>query len=216
MHLAASTRRFHIKLMLLTCMTCAAGCSKPAFKAYNGPERLPSETATIRNSSQFAFWSSVDLISVDDQNVLGRNEITVLPGAHWCQVMVTRRSKPAMLLMKDAFYVEATCGFKMEAAPGTTYRFVDVDNDGPTSDNVSVLYKALLEIEERVVGGDFGTRNIPVECARWELFHRGWYKLRDDMKSKGGFLCRGNQDCLVEEAVCNVGTDFTFGICRKP
>jgi hypothetical protein len=184
--------------------------------AYDGPEQPPPETVTIQNSSRFAFWSFVTMITVDGRNVLGWNEITVLPGVHWYQAMVSRRSKLAMFLLMDAFYVEAMCGFRLEAAAGKTFRLVDVEKDGFVPDNAAKFYKASLVIEERSPGGDSEAYRIPAECADLELFQGGWYRYRDDMKAKGGALCQSDQDCLMEGAACDVGADFSFGVCRKP
>lgn len=205
-------------------MACVAGCAFPTYKAYDGQERPPSEIVTfilIRNPLQI-FRTKIDIASVDDRRInRPTHGVVVLPGAHWYQVTVARFNKlsllPALIMWPaGSFSIEAICGFSLESAPGTSYKFLDVDNGVLVPVSQPKIYRALLEIEEHFFGGDPVILHIPTECASWDLFLRGWFKAPDDFNAKGGYLCRGDSDCLVEGAACNVDTGFTFGVCSKP
>lgn len=193
-------------LIMLVCAAFGAGCAFPTYKAYNGLEQPTSEIVTIQDSSRFAFWSMIDLYSVDDQRVphrppdiLSRSKsVAVLPGAHWYQVFVVRRSLGFPIL--DIFLPEAICGFRLEAAPGTAYKLVDVDNGGQEPANGRKIYKASMEIEERFATQKPIVRHIPVECVCY-----------------GYALCQTNTDCnLAKGYVCVRENGYSYGICAKP
>jgi hypothetical protein len=141
--------------------------------------------------------------------------IAALPGKHWYQVVVTRRSKSAMFLLQDYFYQEAICGFMLEAAPGMTYTLGIVDNGELASTDEHNVYKASVGIEEILANGVPVTRQIPTECASLDLIERGRFERLEPIVSKG-FLCRGKMDCQVEGAVCIKEAGYAYGVCRAP
>lgn len=211
-------------LFMLVCVAFGAGCALTPCKAYNGLEQPISELVIIQNSSKFAFLSFVKLWSVNDQRVqpcppdiLHRSSsVAVLPGAHWYQVEVARRSKVAMLFFHDYFYCEEICGFRLEAAPGTAYELVEVDNGDLDPANGRKVYRASLKIKERFAEQKPIVRHIPVECASWDLFALSWFKFNRDVFAKEGFLCRGYEDCLPGRANCIQENGYLYGICAKP
>ena len=171
---------------------------------------------TINNSSRTAFWSSTDIYSVDGMHLKQpANAIAALPGKHWYQIVVTRRSKAAMFFLQDNFYQEAICGFMLEAAPGTTYTLGVVDNGGLASTNQHNVYNASVGIEEIPANGAPIAGQIPAECASLDLIKRGRFERLEPIVSKG-FLCRANIDCQFEGAVCSKEAGYTSGVCRTP
>jgi hypothetical protein len=125
-----------------------AGCALPTIKAYDGQAKPEYEVVTVFNSSRFAFWSFTDIYSIDGLLLYQpASSMVVLPGAHCYQVVVTRRSKSAMLFLQDSFYEEAICGFKLEAAPGTTYVLGPVNNGGQLSTDEHNVYIAFWRLK---------------------------------------------------------------------
>jgi hypothetical protein len=212
----ALSRRVATKLIILACITFVAGCALPTYKAYDGIERSSAEIATIYNSSRSAFWLFTDIYGVDDQRFnRPASAISVLPGVHWYQVTVTRRSKTAMLFLKDGFYQEAICGFMLEAAPGANYTLGSVDSGGRVSTNEHKVYNASLEIEERRANAAPVIHHIPVECASLALIQHSWLERLEPIVAKG-FLCKAEADCLVEGAACIREAGYLHGVCSKP
>jgi hypothetical protein len=209
-------RQVAAKLITLAFITFVTGCAFPTYKAYDGLERPKSEIVAVQNSSRSAFWSFTDIYSVDHLRInQPASEIAILPGAHWHQVVVTRRSKAAMVFLKDGFYQEAICGFMLDAAPGAAYTLGSVDSGGLVSTNEHKVYNASLEIEERFANGAPATRHIPIECASLDLIKHGWLERLEPIVSKG-FLCRAKADCLAEGFGCIKEAGKSHGICSKP
>jgi hypothetical protein len=128
--------------------------------------------------------------------------VAILPGEHWYQVGVFRRSMVDMLFLHDDFYCEAIFGFRLEAAPGTAYELVDLDNGDLYPANERKVYRASLEIKERFAEQKPIVRHIPVECASWDLFDLGWFKFNRDVFAKGGLLAGAMRIvCRVEQPV---------------
>jgi hypothetical protein len=212
----AFPRRVAKKLITAACAASVAGCSSATYKTYDGAELSSSEIVTVNNSPRSAFWSFTDIYSVDGVRLKQQaNAIAALPGKHWYQVVVTRRSKAAMFFLQDNFYQEAICGFMLEAAPGMTYTLGIVDNGGLASTNEQNVYNASLGIEEAPANGAPATRRIPTECASLDLIKRGRFERLEPIVSKG-FLCRAKIDCQVEAAVCTKEAGYTYGVCRTP
>jgi len=205
-----------IKLTVATCAAFSAGCSSPAYKAYEGVELPSSQIVTIYSSSRSAFWSFTDIYSVDGVRIKQpASAITAFPGRHWYQVVVTRRSVSAMYYLQDHFYQEGLCGFMLDGAPGITYTLGAVDNGGLASTNEHNVYKASISVEEPVAVGAPITRRIPAECANFDLIKRGLFERLDPIVSKG-FLCQARIDCQVEGAECIKDAGYTYGVCRTP
>jgi hypothetical protein len=199
----ALLRRAATKLVVMACITFVAGCAS-IYQAYDGPEQPASEVATVSRVSPYAFvWSYIAIYAVDGHPLSNGlwNGVSVLPGTHRYQVFDTRRSKLAAALGQDAFYEEATCGFMLDAAPGTTYTLVSVDSDGQVSTSERKVYRASLEIEERFACGDPVTRHIPIECASMDLIKHGWFERLEPIFLKG-FLCQEQSECLAEGEAC--------------
>jgi len=209
-------RRVTIIFITLASIIFVAGCALPTYKAYDGPERPESEVVIVYNSSRSAFWLFTDIYSVDGLRLSQQaSEIVTLPGAHWYQVVVTRRSKAAIFFLRDDFYQEAICGFKLDAAPGTAYTLGPVDSGGLLSTNEHKVYNASLEIEERFDNGAPITRHIPIECASLDLIKHGWFERLEPIISKG-FLCQTKADCLREDTACIKEAGYSYGVCSKP
>jgi hypothetical protein len=173
----ALPRRMATKLISLACITCVTGCAHPTYKAYDGPELPTSDVVTVYNSSRSDFWSFTDIYSVDIWRINPLSSaVATLPGAHWYQVVVTRRSKTAIFFLQDAFYQEAICGFMLDVAPGAAYTLGSVDNGGLVSTTEHKVYNASLEIEECSANGTSTKRHIPCECASLDLIKRDWFQ----------------------------------------
>jgi hypothetical protein len=203
-------------LIILVWAILGSGCAFPIYKTYDGAERPISEIVTVRNSSRSAFWSFTDIYSVDGLHLKqSASGITALPGAHWYQVVVTRRSKAAMFFLQDFFFQEAICGFMLDAVPGAAYTLGPADSDGLVSTNEHKVNNASLELEERFANGIPVTRHIHIECASLDLIKHGWFVRLDPIVSKG-FLCQAKADCLSEGAECIKEAGYFYGICSKP
>ena len=206
------------KLITAACVVSLMGCSSTykAYKTYDGMELPLAEIATVHNSSHYAFWSFTDIVSVDGMLIKQpANAIAALPGTHWYQVAVTRRSILAMLLLKDGFYHEAICGFMLQAAPGATYTLGVVENGGLASTNEHKVYIASLGIEETFANGASVIRQIPTECTNLDLIERGWFERLNPRVSKK-YLCQDKLDCQVEGTVCIKEAGYSYGVCGNP
>ena len=204
------------KLITAACAAFVTGCSSTIYKAYDGVELSSSQVVTVNNSPRSAFWSFTDIYSVDGMRLeQPANAITALPGRHWYQVVVTRRSKAAMFFLQDAFYQEAICGFMLEAAPGTRYSLGVVDNGGLASTNEHNVYNASVGIEEILADGAAIARQLPTECASLDLVKRDRFERLESIVAKG-FLCRATTDCQVEGTACIKEAGYTHGVCRTP
>lgn len=201
------------KLITAACAALVTGCSS-TYKAYEGAELASSQIVTVSNSPRSAFWSFTDVYSVDGMRLeRPASAIAVVPGKHWYQVVVTRRSKAATFLLQDGFYQEAICGFMLEAAPGARYSLGAVDNGGRASTNEHKVYNASVGIDEMLADGAPVTRQIPTECANLDLIERGRFERLEPIVSKG-FLCRAEMDCRAEGAACMKEPGYTHGVCR--
>jgi hypothetical protein len=205
-----------VKRLTAACAAFVTACSSAVYKTYNGVDLSSSQVVTVSNSPRSAFWSFTDVYSVDGMRLeQAAKAIAALPGKHWYQVVVTRRSEVAMFFLQDGFYQEAICGFMLEAAPGTRYLLGVVDNGGLASTNEHYVYNASLGIEEILANGAASTRQIPTECASLDLIKRDRFERLEPIVAKG-FLCRATTDCRVEGAACIKEAGYTHGVCRIP
>ena len=185
------------------------GCASHVQHVYVGAERRVTETATIYTSRRAFVSSIVSVLSVDDQRVQETaTGYSVLPGAHVYQVWVDRLSTGSLFLLHDAYYTEAVCGFTLDAAPGSAYQLLDVDNGSVTPEKEGGMYEATVEIRS-----DSVLARVPAECAGVDLFEHGLLEIPHDL-SKGGLLCRSSSDCAKAEAACVIDAGHAFGICR--
>jgi hypothetical protein len=140
--------------------------------------------------------------------------ITVLPGIRWYKVTVTRRSIVDILFFRtDAFYLDAECGFPLDGTPGSEYTLGRVDSGGQRSTNEHKVYRASLEIKERLADGPSVTLHIPIECANFSIIKHGWFERIDPINQ--GFLCQANADCPTVGAECVREADYAYGLCGR-
>ena len=204
------------KLMAIVCIMFVTGCVSTIYKAYDGLERPTAETVIVYNSPNIPSLSSIRIVSIDNQRVKATVAgFAVLPGAHCYEVWVERLSTAALFFLKDSYYTEAVCGFKLEASAGTFYQLVDVDNGVVVPANERKMYKATLKIKQTIAQDAPILLNALAECASLDLFNHSWYDIPHDL-AKGGLLCRSNADCLRKGAACVIETYYSYGICSQP
>ena len=141
---------------------------------------------------------------------------SITPGKNYYRILVDRRDVLAIFLLKDAFYIDATCAFTLAARPGHTYTLGYVDKGFNSSTEEHKVYRASIAIEESSPDTPAVQYKLPVECVVADFLSKGTVSPTDgNNRYAGGFICKESVDCRPETPLCAKEAGYEFGVCEK-
>lgn len=201
----------------LSALLLAACSHTPPVRPLDAEGRLSTGLAVVHDSSRMAFWSLTELRAGSGVVRIQPLGASILPGEHHYQALVVRRNKTAILFLQDAFYLDALCGFTLDARPGDRFTLGEVDKSGRESTPGHPVYRATMPLAYSPAEGATETRTLAVECADTRLLKHHWFSFYDRYRALGaGFLCRSDADCPGQGNACRREPDFRHGVCLLP
>lgn len=201
----AANSRVGTTLILTLIMSLISGCHSTQIRAIDAQGNPSPAVAILKNTSPYSFWGSSILLK-GSHGILNMQTrgASIMAGKNTYEILVMRRDVPAMLFLRDAFNVDATCAFKLDAVSGHTYTLGLVDKDIHSSSQEHKVYRASIVIEDSAPGTKSVSYTLPVECASASLLSKGI-----------GFLCRENRDCRPNTPLCVKEAGYENGVCEK-
>lgn len=212
-----SRRRLELKIatVLIASIAVLFGCSYriPPVVALDTEGKISTNVATLLNSSQQEFMFYTALHGGD--GILQKQEggASIALGEHTYQVLVTRRSKLAILILQDIFYRDAVCAFSLNARPGYSYTLGDVTNSDKVMDGRAIMYRAKLQLVEQESAKPPSEMAVDAECTSTKNLKgefvppSSWWNFQLDT------LCKQHGTCGRVGEVCRTDPGFRFGVC---
>ena len=201
--------------VVLMVILATSGCvyKIPSVAALDAFEKISPNVAILSNSSQREFWFYTELHGGD--GIIRKQEggASIEPGVHSYQVLVTRRSGLAILILQDMFYRDAVCAFSLDAQPGHTYTLGNVTKAEKVSNSQEAIYRAILSVVEHQEGGQSTERLIEVECASTKFLKGDFVPPSSWWNFKLDLLCSQNSSCTRDGEICRKQSGFQYGIC---
>lgn len=201
-------------LAIVVCLGSVAGCH--SVSALNAEGNTSERVATLSNSGWRGFSYGTNLHGGTGiiKNQLAGASIEV--GKHSYQAIVSRRSKLAILILQDMFYLDAICAFNLDARAGHRYTLGDVLSDNPEYISEATMYRARIEIQESTAGEHPFLRLIEAECTSVKNVKGAYVPPSSWLNYQLDTLCSKEIDCERPGGVCRIEPGFTFGVCTYP